>query len=122
MNVPIWVVWKDLIFIVYWPIWVVPLYIWARKKHLKNRWAFLVIAILLCFSLKYLLAFSLGEVFFNSESAKIKKFVDENFGVLINAIFFTTLLIPVLFMHLSAKAKYFYRTIASSGAQRARAH
>jgi hypothetical protein len=117
MNVPIWVVWKDLIFIVYWPIWVVPLYLWVRKKHLKNRWIFLVLAMLLCFSLKYLLEFSLGEVFFNSRSAKIEKFADDNFGIVSNAIFFTQLLIPMFFMHLTAKTKYFNRTFVFSGAR-----
>lgn len=122
MNVPIWVLWKELIFIVYWPSWVVPVYVLVRKKHLKKKLIFFVAAMLLCFSLQYLLEFSLGEAFFNSGNPKIEKFVDDNFVLIENLIFVTQFLIPMLLMHLCAKAKFFNRTTASSGAQGACAH
>jgi hypothetical protein len=114
MNVPIWAVWKDLIIIVYWPILIVPVYIMIRKEHLKNKWIFFVIAMLLCFSLKYLLEFSLGEAFFNSGSDNIEKFVDDNFRIIDIVIFIAQLLIPLSLMHLTAKMKCFNRTTESS--------
>jgi hypothetical protein len=122
MNVPIWVLWKELIFIVYWPSWVVPLYVLIRKKHLKKKLIFLVAAMLLCFSLQYLLEFSLGEVFFNSGNSKIEKFAYDNLAIIDNSIFVIQFLIPMLLMHLCAKTKLFNRTNASSGAQGACAH
>ncbi len=85
MNVPIWVVWKNLIFIVYWPIWVVPVYVMLRKKYLKNRLLFLVVAMVLCLSLKFLLEYSMCEIFFNSGSDRIEKFSDNNFDELVKS-------------------------------------
>ena len=122
MNVPIWVLWKELIFIVYWPSWVVPLYVLIRKKHLKKKLIFFMAAIFLCFSLQYLLEFSLGEAFFNSGNSTIEKFADDYFTMIDNFIFVIQFLIPMLLMHLCAKTKLFNRTTASSGAQGACAH
>lgn len=122
MNVPIWVVWKDLIFIVYWPIWVVPLYIWIRKKKLKNKWIFLTISMLLCISLIHLLEFLFYEVIFRNGGVKMEKFVSDNFGIIDSIIILVQFLIPMSLMHLSSKTKYFNRTSAFSRAQGASAH
>jgi len=107
MNVPIWAVWQDLIFIVYWPIWVVPLYLYIGRKHLKNKLVFLIGSLSFCFIIDYLISFYLSEIFFNSDNAEVDKFAFDNLEAISNIILILQVVIPMSVVYLSSKLKYF---------------
>jgi hypothetical protein len=61
----------------------------------------------LCLSVKFLLEYSMCEIFFNSGSDRMEKFSNNNFEVIDNLIFITQVSTPMILIHLYAKTKYF---------------
>lgn len=109
MDVPIWALWKDLIFVVYWPIWFVPAYIMIRKVHLQNQWIFLIVSMIFCLSLTFGIEIILAELFFNS-GIDIDEISDRNFWIISNFIFVSKIVMPIILLHFLSKVKYFNRT------------
>ena len=99
--------WKDFVFIIYWPLWLMPIYLFFRKKHLKNRWVFLIVSTIFCLVLNYLIEIILSEIFFNSGSAQLDKFAFEHIEAIGNLIFILGVLIPLTIVHFASKLRYF---------------
>ncbi len=109
MYVPLYVVWNDIIFMVYWPLWVVPIYLLIRRKKIKHQWGFLIFAILLCFIAKYSIGYGISEILFKSGSAKIEAFSIENVQIIDDIVYIIGVLIPMAIVHFSSKSKYFIK-------------
>ena len=102
--------WKDFILIVYWPLWVVPIYVYFRRKHLRKRLIFLFISIIFCLVCDKLIGFFLAEIFFNNGKPEVNKYSFEHIGMISNTIFFVGVILPFSIMHLVSKIKYFKDT------------
>jgi hypothetical protein len=109
MNVPLYVVWNDLIPMVYWPLWVVPIYLFIRRKKIEHQWVFLFFAMLLCFIGKYSIEYGICDILFNSSSPKIDAFAIEHVQIIDDIIYMIGVLIPMQIVHFSSKSKYFIK-------------
>jgi hypothetical protein len=97
--------WKDIVFISFWPLWVVPLYLFIRRKFIKNKVVFFAFAMITCLTLEFLIIRFLTIMLFAFYDIKDMPFW--KLRLINDFIFLIAFFVPFLIIYSVSKYKYF---------------